>query len=324
MTMRVMVLGADGFIGRHLVRALAASDWASPIAAGRRPAPAGGDGRIGRIQIDATDQTALQSALQGIDAVVSCIAGSEHTIAAGAEALFAAAARQPTPPRVIYLSSMAVYGPATGSVTESAPLLGEAPYAKAKIAAEAAASVYQETVILRPGIVYGPGSRQWTDRIARWLQTRRLGDLGAAGDGCCNLVHVNDVVSAISRALMLKTDRRRVFNLAMDKPPTWNDYLVSFARALGATPVATIGSRRLAIESRLLAPPLKVAEILCSKLHIPLRLPEPIPPSLLHLMSQDMRLDSTAAMQSLRIQWTRLEDGLRESAASIKSAMSAS
>jgi nucleoside-diphosphate-sugar epimerase len=310
-----MVLGADGFIGRHLVRALAAGDWARPIAAGRRPAPAVGDGRIGRIQIDATDLTALQAALHGIDAVVSCIAGSERTISAGAEALFTAAARQPTPPRVIFLSSMAVYGPATGSVSESAPLLGDTPYAKAKIAAEAAASAYREVVILRPGIVYGPESRQWTDRIARWLLARRLGDLGAAGDGCCNLVHVNDVVSAISQALTLGEARGRAFNLAMDKPPTWNDYLVRFARELGATPVATIGSRQLAIETRLLAPPLKVAEILCSRLRIPVHLPEPIPPSLLHLFSQDIRLESSSAMQALRVQWTGLETGLHESAA---------
>ena len=36
MSMRVLVLGADGFIGGHLVGSLAASDWATPIAGGRR------------------------------------------------------------------------------------------------------------------------------------------------------------------------------------------------------------------------------------------------------------------------------------------------
>ena len=104
----------------------------------------------------------------------------------------------------------------------------------------------------------------------------------------------------------------------MREPPTWNEYLVSFGRALGATPVAAIGSRQLKIETRLLAPPLKIAEILCGKLHIPLRLPEPIPPSLLHLWSQDIRLDSSKAEQVLKVQWTDLEAGLRESAAWFK------
>ncbi len=46
MTMRIMVQGADDFIGRDVMRALAASDWASPLAAspradGGRARPAG-------------------------------------------------------------------------------------------------------------------------------------------------------------------------------------------------------------------------------------------------------------------------------------------
>ncbi len=75
---------------------------------------------------------------------------------------------------------MAVYGGVTGAVSESAPLLGQTPYAQAKVAAEAAAARYPRSVIFRPGIVYGPGSRQWTERIARWLRARRVGDLGTA------------------------------------------------------------------------------------------------------------------------------------------------
>jgi nucleoside-diphosphate-sugar epimerase len=316
MTLRVMILGADGFIGGHLVRSLAASDWAEAVAAGRRPAPRDTSSQgATRVQLDATEERALESALHGIDAVVSCISGSPETIAASAVALFAAAARQSTPPRVVYLSSMAVYGAVRGAVTESAPLHGHTPYAQAKVAAEAAAAAYRSATILRPGIVYGPGSRQWTERIGRWLVARRVGDLGAAGDGCCNLVYVDDVVAAICRALNLDAATGQTFNLAMNAPPIWNEYFVRFAKALGAVPVATIGRRQLAIETRLLAPPLKIAEILSGKLHLAAHLPEPIPPSLLNVWTQDIRLDVSRAEQMLQLQWTDLDSGLRESVA---------
>ncbi len=315
MRSRVLVLGADGFIGNHLVGALAASDWASPIACGRRARAAGGADLIARLQFDATDESALYQALQSADAIVNCIAGSAQTIVSGAQALTAAAARQLRPPRLVHLSSMAVYGPVTGVVTESAPLRGENGYARAKIAAEAHCGHYSQAVFLRPGIVYGPRSRQWTERIARWLLAHRLGDLGAAGDGCCNLLYVEDLVAAIAQCLRLPGVAGQAFNLAMPRPPTWNEYFIAFARALGAVPVARIGRQRLKIETKLLAPPLKIAEILCSKAGVTaLHLPEAIPPSLLRLWQQDIRLDVTRADQLLQLRWTTLDDGLRQAA----------
>jgi nucleoside-diphosphate-sugar epimerase len=314
-SLSVLVLGADGFIGGHLIQALSASDWATPIAAGRRPRATSGDSPIARLQFDATDQAALEHALQGADAVVNCISGSAQTIASSARALLAAVARQPRPPRLVHMSSMAVYGAASGLVSESAALAGQDPYALAKIAAESDCHRYSEAVVLRPGIVYGPHSRQWTERVGRWLMQRRVGDLGAAGDGCCNLVYVDDVVGAISQCLRLPGVTGQAFNLAMAQPPSWNDYFIAFARQLHAVPVARIGRRRLKLEAKLLAPPLKIAEILLSKVHLhSITLPEPIPPSLLRLWQQDMRLDVTRAEQQLQLRWTSLADGLLQSA----------
>jgi 2-alkyl-3-oxoalkanoate reductase len=314
MTMRVLVLGADGFIGQHLVGSLAASGFASPIAAGRR-AVAASTAAIPRLTFDATAEDSLVTALQDVDAVVNCIAGSPANIVSSARALFAAAQRQSRPPLVVHLSSIAVYGPVSGVVPESAPLLGNDPYAQAKIAAEALCRQYQPVVVFRPGIVYGPRSRQWTERIARWLLAGRLGDLGAAGDGVCNLVYVDDLVTAVSQALRLPAAHGQWFNLAMAEPPTWNQYLIDFARALAAVPVRRIGRRRLQIETKLLAPPLKIAEILCSKAGIrSTHLPEAIPPSLLRLFQQDIRLDVAHAEQALQLHWTALADGLQHSA----------
>ena len=49
MKQRIVVLGAGGFIGRHIVSALAASDWAAPVAAAHRAA--GGTPGVETLQI---------------------------------------------------------------------------------------------------------------------------------------------------------------------------------------------------------------------------------------------------------------------------------
>ena len=63
-----------------------------------------------------------------------------------------------------------------------------------------------DAVILRPTCVFGPGSTQWTTRIARLLKARRIGDLGSAGDGGCNLAFIDDVVAAVLAALDASSD----------------------------------------------------------------------------------------------------------------------
>ncbi len=318
MTLRVLILGANGFIGSHLLEALASSDWATAIAAGRRVSGPGGGAQY--IRADATDDGDLTRALRDVAAVVNCVAGNAETMIAATRALLLAAGRQSKPPRLLHMSSMAVYGPATGLIAETAPLLATDPYGRAKVACEALLQQWPSAIVYRPGIVYGPRSVQWTVRIARWLRARRLGDLGAAGDGICNLVYVGDVVQALAQALRNPGLDGQVFNLAMADPPTWNEYLIAFARALRAVPVARIGRRRLKLEAKLLAPPLKIAELVGGRLGLGAGvLPEPIPPSLLRLFQQDIRLDAAHAQRLLHLQWTALADGLAQSVRALQS-----
>jgi nucleoside-diphosphate-sugar epimerase len=310
MQKRILVLGANGFIGRRLVNALQSADWGVPIAGvramPRSPAP-GIEYRV----LDAAREPQVAEALAGVDAAVNCVAGNADTIVAGAHALFTAASRAPGKPRVVHLSTMSVYGAAEGPVDESAALRADlGPYSAAKVAAEQAAAAHANTAILRPGLVYGPGSAQWSGRIAELLLARRLGDLGANGDGFCNLVHVDDVVAAIVRCVQLAEPAGAAFNLSTPAPPTWNEYLVQFARSLKAVPLRRISARRLKLEAKLFAPPLKIMELAAHRLKLPWSVPAVIPPSLLSLMRQEIKLDVRRAETVLGLVWTPLKVGI--------------
>lgn len=314
MKQRILVLGAHGFIGREVVAALASSDWATPVSGVRRAVSASApfEQRV----LDATQEDSVLSAAQGAAAIVNCVAGSNSNLVSSTRAACAAAARMTPAPRIIHISSMSVYGSATGIIDEAAPLLGDlGDYSAAKIQAESVAAAYGRCIILRPGCVFGPRSDQWTVRMARLLQARRLGDLGAAGDGYCNLVHVADVANAILRGLQRAELDGRAFNLSTPQPPTWNEFLARFALALGAVPVRRISHRRLRFESKVVAPPLKIAEILAGRAKINTQhLPPPIPPSLLRVMGQEIRLDTRRSESDLGMRWRDLDASLAESA----------
>jgi hypothetical protein len=68
------------------------------------------------------------------------------------------------------------------------------------------------------------------------------------------------------------------------------------------------------IESKLLAAPLKIAEIGFRMAKLRIALPPPLPPSLLRLMQQEIRLDVHQAEQRLGMHWTPLEDGIEDTA----------
>jgi nucleoside-diphosphate-sugar epimerase len=311
----ILVLGANGFIGREVVQALAATDWARPVR-GVRTVPIRANGSFEHRIVDATQVASLRPALEGVSGIVNCVAGDASHIVLNATALFDSARALAPAPRIIHLSTMSVYGSAIGLMDESAPLHGDlGPYSEAKVAAERIAANYPRSVIFRPGCVFGPGSEQWSVRIARLLLAHRLGDLGAAGDGCCNLVHVGDVALAILRALENPAVDGRVFNLTTPTPPTWNDFLIKYAIALHAVPVSRISGRRLRIEGKILGPPLKIAEILARICRLDARrIPPPIPPSLIRLMGQDIRLDPRRAESELGLRFRDTQAALEETA----------
>jgi len=298
---RVLVLGSEHFVAGRVVQALSASDWATPVPFSGPPA-------------------ALSEAhLEGIHSVFNGTLGRPDAILSHAQALYGALQRSGGGARAVHLSSMTVYGTRSGEVVESTALRSDlGAYGAAQVAAESLAVRYQRSVILRPGCEYGPDCPQWSERIAQLLCSHRLGDLGAAGDGVCNLLFVDDLVEAILKSLNAPGIDGACFNLAMRSPPTWNDYLTRFARALGAVPVSRIGARRLKIEARLAAPPLKILELMARRLGRTGAIPAAITPSLLNLCSQNITLVSRNAEEALELAWTPLPEGLQRAAAAFK------
>ena len=308
--MKTLVLGASGYIGQRLMEAMKATSWVVPIGGSRSRAAALPETGSDSILVDTLDAKALATALEGFDAVVNCVAGDARSISEGARVL-AGAAIAAKCPRIIHLSTMSVYGPVEGLVTESSSLdPGLGWYGRAKCDAEAhiAEFVRQggQAIILRPGCVFGPGSELWVGRVGRWLRTGRLGDLGVGGDGWSNLVNVDDVCQAIMAALQLPLSAGELtaFNLAAPDSPRWNDYFVDLAIALGATPVKRIGSSQLRLDSFIAGPPLKAAQRAMKYIGRSLALPDPIPPGLIRLWAQHIKLDAAPASRNLGIQWT--------------------
>jgi len=318
--MKILVLGGSGHIGKRLAEVLKNTAWATPIIASRgklRDAA----GSVATIQADALDLAGLSSALRGVDAVVNCVAGDARSIAAGMHTLVQAALGTGCR-RIVHLSTMSVYGPVEGRIQEDAPLHpGLGWYGRAKCEAEIHLGEFVrqggEAVLLRPGCVFGPGSELWVGRIGRWLKAGRLGDLGEAGDGWSNLVHVDDVCQAVVAALHLpaRPGELPAFNLAGPDSPRWNQYFVDLALALQATPVRRIGRRQLQFDAFIASPPLKAAQRVWTgfaKSAAPF--PDPMPPGLTHLWAQHIHLDWTQASSRLGVVWTPYAAGLQSSA----------
>ncbi|HEV7458654.1 MAG TPA: NAD-dependent epimerase/dehydratase family protein [Roseococcus sp.] len=224
----LLLTGASGFIGGAILRRLRArADVA--VRAASRQAPPGGT------RLELNDPATLPPALAGVDAVIHCAVGNAATTIAGTRHLLAAA-RAAGVRRFVHLSSVSVYAATEGALAEDSPRVTSegAGYAHWKAAAEReceAAGI--EAVLLRPAIVHGAGSVLWVGKMGARLRNGLVGEMGAAGEGWCNPVHVDDVAAAAEAAL---TGRPGAYNISGAAPLTWNAYFAGLAAAMGIEP----------------------------------------------------------------------------------------
>lgn len=318
--MRVLVLGATGFVGQRLVAQLRESGWATPVLAGRRP-PANLPVGLEFRQVDTLDSNSLRRALADIDAVVNSVAGEGDSISRGAR-LLVEAALETSRPRIVHMSSMAVYGRQEGQLREDASLdPGASWYARAKCEAEEHMAAYaaagQRVIMLRPGCIHGPGSDMWVRQIARLLAAGRVGDLGPAGEGWSNLVHVDDVCSAVLLALRHESaiEGPAIFNLAGADSPQWNRYFIDLGKAIGVAPVKSIRTLQLKLDASVGTALIRVLQRLTDKAGADSqRLPVALSPSFLRLWQQALRIDVEHAHTQLKFAPRTYSQSLAESA----------
>jgi nucleoside-diphosphate-sugar epimerase len=242
---RILVTGANGFIGRHLCRRLA-RDGAAVVAAVRRADAPDIDGIAARAVGDIGPGTDWTPLLAGVEAVVHCaarvhvlkesepdpLAAFRKVNVAGTVRLAGQAAEAGVD-RFVFLSSIGA------RTAEAAAARGAAagPYQQSKWEAEQAlTSITAEsgmaTVILRPPLVYGPGApgnfRQLRRAIVRgWpLPLRSI-------DNRRSLIFVENLTSAILTCLSHPQAPGHVFAVSDGEAVSTPRLVGLMAQALG-------------------------------------------------------------------------------------------
>lgn len=195
---RVTVFGGSGFVGRHVVRALAKRGYRVRVAV-RRPdlaghlRPLGAVGQIQPVQANLRYPDSVAAAVADADYVVNLVgilleSGAQKfdAVQARGAAVVAQAARQAGAGRLVHMSAI---GADAGS---------EAAYARSKAEGEAAVlREFPEAVIVRPSIIFGPED----DFFNRFAAMARLSPvLPLIGGGVTKFqpVFVGDVAEAIA------------------------------------------------------------------------------------------------------------------------------
>lgn len=251
---KVLVTGASGFIGGRLVERLVRHHGADVRALVRNPSSAA---RLARFPIDfqmgdVTSSADLDKAMEGRSLVFHCAygtSGSQKHRAwvnrTGTERVLEAAHRAGSP-RIVYLSTLMVYGrTGDGDLDETAPRkrFGNA-YSDSKLEAEKTALQYSRSgrvpvSVLQPTAVYGPYGGVWTAAPLQTLKTGRM-ILIDGGSGLANAVYVDDLVSAMLLAAVRDEAVGEAFLVSGPEVVPWRELWERFSRIVDDGPPRTV------------------------------------------------------------------------------------
>lgn len=259
--MRCLITGGAGFIGRHLVAALAAAGGyelrvLDDDSTGDRRALAGSGAAF--VQGDLRDRAALDAALPGCTAVIhlaaatgvaACTADPRRSLdvnAMGTLELLEGCRRHGVL-RVIAASTAGALLDADGGVVDAhRPARPQSPYGAGKAALEALLSAYAgsfglETCALRLGNVYGPGASHKDGVVLRFLRAHRAGRppvIHGDGEQARDFVYVLDVVAGIRQAL--DSGAQGTFQLGSGRPTTLRELVAVLDEVLVPGPLPAI------------------------------------------------------------------------------------
>ena len=244
----VVVFGGTGFLGRRLVRRLAAADAIVHVAvrhpeAARSALPASDLAQVKFFRADVRDQASVAAAIEGVGAVINAVSAYvkkgdvtfEAVHVQGAETVAREALRRGVT-RLVLISGI------------GADPRSRSTYIRSRGRGELAVQrTFPDATIVRPSAMFGPGDALFSTLadLARLLPVLPL-----IGGGHTRLqpVYVEDVAEAVGRILADPRTVGRIYELAGPEVYTLRD-LVRFT-------LGVVGKRRL-----LMPLPFTVAEI---------------------------------------------------------------
>jgi uncharacterized protein YbjT (DUF2867 family) len=222
---RTAVLGGSGFVGRYVVKRLAAQG--EVVAVGCRNAeeakflrPMGDVGQIAPLNVAIGDERLLAAFLAGNDTLVNCVGILRESGAQTFEvahhtgpARLARLAREAGVERFVHISAI-------GADRRSA-----SAYARTKAAGEQAVrDAFPTVTILRPSVVFGPED-QFFNRFAAMAMISPVLPLIGKGETRFQPVYVRDVADAVVRCLDDPTTAGRIYELGGPKIYTFREIL---------------------------------------------------------------------------------------------------